>query len=75
MRCWSQVGMWGSEEGSAKGNQCLATYEPEFVAMCGELMAAWYVDQTIEKRDAVDDCWEVEKLRKFRIDITCDLIL
>jgi len=69
MRCWSQVGMWGSEEGSAKGNQCLATYEPEFVAMCGELMAAWYVDQTIEKRDAVDDCWEVHNLK--RIAIKC----
>jgi len=63
-RCWSHVGDWSTEEGAAKGNECLDTYEPEFREMCGEKMSAWEADQSIENRDAVDECWEEANMRR-----------
>jgi len=63
-RCWSHVGDWSTEEGAAKGNECLDTYEPEFREMCGEKMSAWEAEQSTENRDAVDECWEEANMRR-----------
>merc|ERR1712243_263562 len=32
--------------------------------MCGEKMSAWEADQSIENRDAVDECWEEANMRR-----------
>merc|ERR1712048_1242166 len=35
-RCYAKIGDWATEEGQAKGTECLATYEPNFAEMCLE---------------------------------------
>ena len=52
------------EENYARGVECLNTYEPDYMEMCGEELGAYAADPTHENELAADECWEECNLRR-----------
>merc|ERR550519_2164032 len=63
-KCQAAVGDWNSEAGFQRGKACLETYEPETIAVCGDLFQE-YEESGYDASYALKmvECWENTYMR------------
>jgi len=63
-KCQAAVGDWNSEAGFQRGKACLETYEPETIAVCGDLFQE-YEDSGYDASYTMKmvECWENTYMR------------